>query len=104
MRGGRLMVVAAVLGASLPASIGVATAATPLATPAALPVAWQAASAARLNEPALTPNGVVTTAGNAAVSRGLLHGRLLWSRAVPRQSGNDVFLHAPTLTGNMIDS
>ncbi|HEY1739432.1 MAG TPA: hypothetical protein VGI86_12010, partial [Acidimicrobiia bacterium] len=70
--------------------------ATPTPT---LPVAWRAASAAALNEPALAPNGVLTTAGNIATARGLPHGGVLWNKVLANQGGDHPTLGAPTMQG-----
>ena len=86
--------VVALAPAALPAT------ATATTTPA-LPVAWRATSAAALNEPALTPNGVATTAGNVATERGLAHGGVLWNKVLPNQGGYNPTLGAPTVQGSV---
>jgi outer membrane protein assembly factor BamB len=94
-RAGFVVVLAAALApAALPAS---ATAT------AALPVAWRATSPATLNEPVLTSNGVVTTAGELATARVVAHGETIWQKSLASQFPGYA-LEPPTVWNGTIDS
>ncbi len=91
---------------SIASSSAAAFAATTARSPAPppLPVAWSATSASAINEPALAPNGVVTTAGNTAIDRGVAHGGVIWKHTIPDQFGYPVSLLPPTVYDGTVDS
>ena len=69
-----------------------------------LPVAWRATSTAPLNEPTLTPTGVVTTGGTNTIERALARGTVLWTKSVADVTGTQAVLLTPVVSNGIVDS